>query len=142
MGDDIREIETQNRGLQILAQNQHALINELGHLLVRRLSPSCITICMLTNLYIQNAISVPRSCLDSLKYDPMDTVDDIEHLQKQAERLQKVLKSKLGGGLESMKAVQERLQLYNAHSNSFSSRIFEHFKTQIENEVTRGMHVL
>ncbi|KAL1934170.1 hypothetical protein VTP01DRAFT_6352, partial [Rhizomucor pusillus] len=114
MGDDIREIETQNRGLQILAQNQHALINELGHLL--------------------NAISVPRSCLDSLKYDPMDTVDDIEHLQKQAERLQKVLKSKLGGGLESMKAVQERLQLYNAHSNSFSSRIFEHFKTQIENE--------
>lgn len=39
MGDDIREIETQNRGLQILAQNQHALINELGHLLVRLYHP-------------------------------------------------------------------------------------------------------
>lgn len=34
MGDDIREIETQNRGLQILAQNQHSLITELDQLLV------------------------------------------------------------------------------------------------------------
>lgn len=34
MGDDIHEIETQNRGLQILAQNQQSLISELDHLLV------------------------------------------------------------------------------------------------------------
>ena len=34
MGDDIREIETQNRALQILNSNQHALISELDELLV------------------------------------------------------------------------------------------------------------
>lgn len=34
MGDDIREIETQNRALQILNSNQHSLINELDGLLV------------------------------------------------------------------------------------------------------------
>lgn len=34
MGDDIREIETQNRALQILTSNQHFLISELDGLLV------------------------------------------------------------------------------------------------------------
>lgn len=34
MGDDIREIETQNRALQILNSNQHFLISELDGLLV------------------------------------------------------------------------------------------------------------
>jgi hypothetical protein len=36
MGDDIREIETQNRALQILNSNQHALISELDGLLVKK----------------------------------------------------------------------------------------------------------
>ena len=36
MGDDIREIESQNRGLQILAQNQHSLGRELDDLLVKK----------------------------------------------------------------------------------------------------------
>lgn len=34
MGDDIREIEIQNRALQILNTNQLALMSELDHLLV------------------------------------------------------------------------------------------------------------
>lgn len=34
MGDDIREIESQNRGLQILAQNQQKLSRDLDYLLV------------------------------------------------------------------------------------------------------------
>lgn len=34
MGDDIQEIETQNRALQILNSNQHFLISELDGLLV------------------------------------------------------------------------------------------------------------
>lgn len=34
MGDDIREIESQNRGLQILTANQNNLIRELDNVLV------------------------------------------------------------------------------------------------------------
>lgn len=37
MGDDIYEIETQNRGLQILTVNQNNLIKELDQILVRSL---------------------------------------------------------------------------------------------------------
>jgi hypothetical protein len=36
MGDDIREIETQNRALQIFNSNQHSLISELDGLLVKK----------------------------------------------------------------------------------------------------------
>lgn len=40
MGDDIREIETQNRAFQILNHNQHSLISELDNLLVRNTGKS------------------------------------------------------------------------------------------------------
>lgn len=38
MGDDIREIESQNRALQILNSNQHSLISELDGLLVIKIT--------------------------------------------------------------------------------------------------------
>ncbi|KAG2192485.1 hypothetical protein INT47_002164 [Mucor saturninus] len=112
MGDDIREIETQNRALQILNSNQHFLISELDGLLT--------------------AISIPRKCLDSLQNDPMDTVDDVINIQESAEMLQKVIKTKLGDGLQDMSAVQERLETYNIHGNKFSERIFKFLKEQFE----------
>ncbi|CAO3618885.1 unnamed protein product [Mucor fragilis] len=112
MGDDIREIETQNRALQILNSNQHALINELDGLLT--------------------AISIPRRCLDSLQNDPMDTADDVIRIQESAEMLQKVIKTKLGDGLQDMAAVQQRLETYNIHGNKFSERIFKFLKEQFE----------
>ncbi|CEP09602.1 hypothetical protein [Parasitella parasitica] len=112
MGDDIREIETQNRALQILNTNQHALINELDDLLT--------------------AISIPRRCLDSLQSDPMETADDVIRIQESAEILQKVIKTKLGDGLQDMAAVQQRLETYNIHGNKFSERIFQFLKGQFE----------
>ncbi|GAA5808968.1 hypothetical protein MFLAVUS_002368 [Mucor flavus] len=112
MGDDIREIETQNRALQILNSNQHSLISELDGLLT--------------------AISIPRKCLDSLQNDPMDTVDDVIRIQESAEMLQKVIKTKLGDGLQDMTAVQDRLETYNIHGNKFSERIFKFLKEQFE----------
>ncbi|KAI7855257.1 exocyst complex component Sec3-domain-containing protein, partial [Circinella umbellata] len=115
MGDDIREIESQNRGLQILAQNQHNLGRELDDLL--------------------NAITIPRSCLDSLKYDPMDTAENVDQIQRAAEKVQQVLKIKLGDGMQNMKAVQERMAVYNSHSNKFSARIFDFMKSQFDKQV-------
>ncbi|KAG0167424.1 hypothetical protein DFQ30_006068 [Apophysomyces sp. BC1015] len=112
MGDDIREIESQNRGLQILTGNQHNLISELDNLL--------------------SSISIPRACLDSLKFDPMETAKDVHNIQESAEKLQKVFKNRLGGDLQDMKAVQEKLEMYNIHSNNFSARIFEFLKTQFD----------
>ncbi|KAF7721909.1 hypothetical protein EC973_003948 [Apophysomyces ossiformis] len=112
MGDDIREIESQNRGLQILTTNQHNLISELDELL--------------------SSISIPRPCLDSLKFDPMETAEDVHRIQESAEKLQRVFKNRLSGDLQEMKAVQEKLEMYNIHSNNFSARIFEFLKNQFD----------
>jgi hypothetical protein len=68
----------------------------------------------------------------------MDTVDDVIRIQESAEMLQKVIKSKLGDGLQEMTAVQERLETYNIHGNRFSERIFKFLKEQFEYQVERN----
>jgi hypothetical protein len=65
----------------------------------------------------------------------MDTVDDVIRIQESAEMLQKVIKSKLGDGLQEMTAVQDRLEVYNVHGNRFSERIFKFLKEQFEYQV-------
>lgn len=62
----------------------------------------------------------------------MDTVDDVIRIQESAEMLQKVIKTKLGDGLQDMTAVQDRLETYNIHGNKFSERIFKFLKEQFE----------
>ncbi|KAI8364634.1 exocyst complex component Sec3-domain-containing protein [Radiomyces spectabilis] len=114
MGDDIRKIESQNRGLQILTANQHDLIEELDKLL--------------------SAITIPKSCLESLKYDSMDTAEDVEKIQQSAESLRRVLKIKLDAGMQDMTAVQERLAMYIVHSNNFSSRIYDFLRAQFDQQ--------
>jgi hypothetical protein len=65
----------------------------------------------------------------------MDTVKDITRIQDAAGDLQKVLKVKLEDGLQAMKAVQERVEEYNIHSNAFTNRVYEHLKHSIQTQV-------
>jgi hypothetical protein len=46
-----------------------------------------------------------------------------------------VLKVKLEDGLQAMKAVQERVEEYNIHSNTFTNRVYEHLKNSIQTQV-------
>jgi hypothetical protein len=62
----------------------------------------------------------------------MDTVDNVLRIQESAEMLQKVLKSKLGDGMSEMRAVQERVEAYNAYGNKFSERVFNFLKDQFD----------
>ncbi|KAI8990352.1 exocyst complex component Sec3-domain-containing protein [Pilobolus umbonatus] len=112
MGDDIREIESQNRALQILNTNQQTLIVELDDLL--------------------NSITIPKRYLDSLLNDPIESVDDVIRIQESAEILQKVIKTKFDDGLQDMRAVQEQLETYNKYGNKFSERTFKFLKEQFE----------
>lgn len=65
----------------------------------------------------------------------MDNVKDITRIQDAAGDLQKVLKVKLEDGLQTMKAVQERVEEYNIHSNTFTNRVYEHLKNAIQTQV-------
>ncbi|KAM3589562.1 hypothetical protein VKS41_000421 [Umbelopsis sp. WA50703] len=114
MGDDIHQIEWQNRGLQVQTANQRSLVTELQELLA--------------------SVRVSDGVLQTLRNTPMDNVQDIEKIQDAAGDLQKVLKVKLGDGLQTMKAVQERVEEYNMYSNTFTSRVYEHLRTSIESQ--------
>lgn len=66
----------------------------------------------------------------------MDNVQDIERVQDAAADLQRVLKVKLGDGLQTMKAVQERVEEYNMYSNTFTARVHEHLRQSIDSQVS------
>ncbi|KAG2189411.1 hypothetical protein INT44_004553, partial [Umbelopsis vinacea] len=114
MGDDIHQIEWQNRGLQVQTANQRSLINELQDLL--------------------SSVRVSENVLQTLRNCPMDNVKDINTIQDAAADLQRVLKIKLEDGLQTMKAVQERIQEYNVYSNAFTNRTYEHLRTTIQTQ--------
>ena len=65
----------------------------------------------------------------------MDTAENVDQIQRAAEKVQQVLKIKLGDGMQNMKAVQERMAVYNSHSNKFSARIFDFMKSQFDKQV-------
>jgi exocyst complex component 1 len=65
----------------------------------------------------------------------MDNVKDINTVQDAAADLQRVLKVKMDDGLQTMKAVQERVQEYNVYSNAFTNRTYEHLRTSIQTQV-------
>ncbi|RUS25748.1 exocyst complex component Sec3-domain-containing protein [Jimgerdemannia flammicorona] len=108
MGDDIHQIESQNRGLQVQTANQRGLITELENLL--------------------RSITVSERVTDALKQDSLEHVAGITKIEDSASQLQKVLQCKLEDGLQTMKVVQERMELYNIHSNNFSTRVYEYLK--------------
>ncbi|KAJ2962979.1 hypothetical protein NQZ79_g1897 [Umbelopsis isabellina] len=114
MGDDIHQIEWQNRGLQVQTANQRSLVTELQELLA--------------------SVRVSDGVLQTLRNTPMDNVQDIERVQDAAADLQRVLKVKLGDGLQSMKAVQERVEEYNMYSNTFTTRVHEHLRQSIDSQ--------
>ncbi|KAG2186053.1 hypothetical protein INT43_002491 [Umbelopsis isabellina] len=114
MGDDIHQIEWQNRGLQVQTANQRSLVTELQELLA--------------------SVRVSDGVLQTLRNTPMDNVQDIERVQNAAADLQRVLKVKLGDGLQTMKAVQERVEEYNMYSNTFTARVHEHLRQSIDSQ--------
>lgn len=70
MGDDIREIETQNRALQILNSNQHSLISELDGLLVNIYTKKKSYFIQTLNLYVRQPFLYPVNALIVYKTIP------------------------------------------------------------------------
>ncbi|KAL1922367.1 uncharacterized protein VTP21DRAFT_9906 [Calcarisporiella thermophila] len=111
MGEDIQKIESQNRGLQVETSNQIALISELESLL--------------------KSLSLSESVLTTLKQESLESSQGLSRLEDAAGALMRVLHNRFEDGLQDLKAVQERMQVYNGHSNQFCSRIFEFLQVML-----------
>jgi len=112
MGDDIRQIESQNRGLQVQTSNQASLLRELENLLI--------------------SITIPERVLDVLKRESLEKDQGIRNLEDATAEVQDVLLSKYDEDVAGMSAVRGRMEHYSIHCSNFASRFSEFLKNKIQ----------
>lgn len=112
MGDDIRQIESQNRGLQVQTSNQASLLRELENLLI--------------------SITIPERVLDVLKRESLEKDQGIKNLEDAAAEVQDVLLSKYDEDVAGMSAVRGRMEHYSIHCSNFANRFSEFLKNKVQ----------
>ncbi|KAF9293067.1 hypothetical protein BGZ74_011861 [Mortierella antarctica] len=112
MGDDIRQIESQNRGLQVQTSNQASLLRELENLLT--------------------SITIPERVLDVLKRESLEKDQGIRNLEDAAAEIQDVLLSKYDEDVAGMSAVRGRMEHYSIHCSNFANRFSEFLKNKVQ----------
>ncbi|KAI0307681.1 exocyst complex component Sec3-domain-containing protein [Multifurca ochricompacta] len=103
VNDDISFIQSQNRGLQVQTQNQHALLNELEQLL--------------------QTVQVGREALITLTQGSLRDAEGIHTLEEAATGLYKALQA---GRDRDMAATMERLEEYRTHNAQFCKRLYDY----------------
>jgi len=120
MGDDIRQIESQNRGLQVQTSNQASLLRELENLLI--------------------SITIPDSVLETLKKESLERDSSIRRLEDASAEIQDVLLTKFDEDVASMSAVHGRMEHYSFHCGNFAGRLFEFLRTKIQNQADQYLN--
>ncbi|KZT02419.1 uncharacterized protein LAESUDRAFT_730167 [Laetiporus sulphureus 93-53] len=102
VSDDIAYIQSQNRGLQVQIQNQHALMAELEELL--------------------QTVHVEEETLLTLTQESLEKPASIQRIEGAATELYKALQA---GRDRDMAATMERLDEYRTHNAHFCKRILD-----------------
>ncbi|KAF9104952.1 hypothetical protein BGX27_009863 [Mortierella sp. AM989] len=112
MGDDIRQIESQNRGLQVQTSNQASLLRELENLLL--------------------SITIPDRVIDTLKKESLERESGILKIEEAAAEIQEVLLAKYDEDVAGMSAVRGRMELYGFHCENFAGRLTDFLKSKLQ----------
>ncbi|KAI8903121.1 exocyst complex component Sec3-domain-containing protein [Gorgonomyces haynaldii] len=105
MGQDVHQIEAQNKGMQVVTNNQKQLLLEIETLL--------------------QSLRVPSFIVEILQNEPLDIADGIKECERAVDRVMDILHLKLDS-LQDMQAVKERLGVAQEHCNQFASRFHQH----------------
>jgi hypothetical protein len=108
MGQDVHQIEAQNKGLQVTRNNQKALQEEIDGLMSR--------------------LRIPAYTLDVLKNEQLDAVEGVLECEKAVNRIMTVIQYNFNEQ-SKMLLVKERLQLLQQHANEFGVRLFEYMES-------------
>lgn len=111
MGQDVQEIESKNKNLQVAAINQKLLLSELDTLLT--------------------TLQLPNWVLETLSKSRLDNSDELERTEQAAYKLQQVLQTKFEESLDKMGAVQERMSYFGKYASDFASRFHTFLKSRI-----------
>ncbi|KAF9150156.1 hypothetical protein BG015_008033 [Linnemannia schmuckeri] len=112
MGDDIRQIESQNRGLQVQTSNQASLLRELENLLI--------------------SITIPDRIIETLKKETLERENGVRKLEDAAAEVQDVLLSKYDEDVAGMSAVRGRMELYSFHCSNFAGRLSDFLRAKCQ----------
>ncbi|KAJ3364894.1 Exocyst complex component 1 [Kappamyces sp. JEL0680] len=104
MGNDVHQIEAQNKGMQVTTSNQKLLLQELDSFIA--------------------SLRVPAFVLEVLANEGLDTADGVMECERAVERVMSVIRYK-NDDLLDMSAVKERVAFLQGHVNGFSTRLCE-----------------
>ena len=108
MGNDVHQIEAQNKGMQVTTSNQKSLLHELDNFIA--------------------SLRVPSYILEILANEGLDTADGVAECEKAVDKVMMVIQFK-NDDLADMTSVKERVALLQGHANNFSARLCD-FLTQ------------
>ncbi|KAJ3276670.1 hypothetical protein HDV01_004203 [Terramyces sp. JEL0728] len=108
MGNDVHQIEAQNKGMQQTASNQKALLQELDSFI--------------------SSLKVPGYLLEVLQNEPLDSADGIRECETAIEKVMNIIRSK-NDEYGDMDATHERVSFLQGHATQFTMRICD-FLTQ------------
>ncbi|KAF9923825.1 hypothetical protein FBU30_006109 [Linnemannia zychae] len=112
MGDDIRQIECQNRGLQVQTSNQASLLRDLENLLI--------------------SITIPDRVIETLKKETLERESGVRKLEEAAAEIQDVLLSKYDEDVAGMSAVRGRMELYSFQCSNFAGRFSDFLRVKFQ----------
>ncbi|KAJ3320672.1 hypothetical protein HDV06_005080 [Boothiomyces sp. JEL0866] len=104
MGNDVHQIEAQNKGMQQTASNQKALLQELESFI--------------------SSLKVPGYLLEVLQNEPLDSADGIRECETAIEKVMNIIRSK-NDEYGDMDATHERVSFLQGHANQFTVRIYK-----------------
>ena len=113
MGHDVHQIEAQNKGMQVVAENERRLIDEIESFI--------------------KTLKVPGYILEVLENEPLDNVDGVNECQKALDKILAVIRYK-NQDLMEMTAVRERISFLQDKSNKFAHRLCDHMSELINDQ--------
>jgi exocyst complex component 1 len=115
MGQDVHQIEAQNKGMQVTRNNQHALHNEIETLM--------------------KSLRVPAYVIEVLKNEPLDQLEGVKECENAINKIMGIIKFKFDGQSQLL-AVKERVNLYQTHANDFAGRLFDYLEAFFSSQAT------
>ncbi len=108
MGQDVQQVELQNKDMQIASGNQKVLASQLDQLML--------------------SLKIPGYILETLKNEPLDQPDGVKECCISLQKLVSVLKKDFGEYKE-MNVVKEKLSSYHQHALQFAKRLLDYLET-------------
>lgn len=105
MGQDVHQIETQNKGMQVISFNQRALASEINSLM--------------------QSLRVPAYILEVLKNEPLSQPEGVVECEKAIQKVMDIIRMDFAE-TRSLAAVGERIEVLQSHANAFGERLFNH----------------